>query len=310
MHSKPKILFLGGGTRCTHFEYFKGYFEVHCTDTDELAPTRDVVDMRILSLAFDSQVDGGFGPYLQRLMGSSDLQYDAIIPASHHSIKVLSDNVGILKELGAKTLLSPASVDICLSKTSTNEFIDNLGFPVPAIRNGKTEYPVFIRPDDGAGSRSCHAAFTPVELAWYAGKAPNPFIQEYIDGDEYTVDIFSDFDANPICVVPRKRIEVRDGEVVKAVTVYDEDLIEQCKTIAKALGLVGMSCIQCIKRDGKYYFIEVNPRFGGGVTLSIHAGANIPLYLSRIMAGETLEYRKDWREGVYMSRAYRDFYSE
>lgn len=314
MISKPKILFLGGGTRCTHFEYFKEYFEVHCTDTDALAPTGYLLEPNGKMWGTFPFRDDKFLGQLQNIIRIG--QYDVVAPASHHSIELLSVYVGMLRCGGVKTLLSPASVDICMSKKITASWFHQEGVLTPYVywnsyAASTIEYPVMIRPMRGSGSKNCFVARSKQELDFFVGYLRKPvFVQEYIEGDEYTIDIFSDFEANPICVVPRKRIEVRDGEVVKAVTVYDEELIEQCKAIAKSLGLVGMSCIQCIKRDDKNYFIEINPRFGGGVTLSIHAGANIPGYLSRIMDGETLTYCKDWQEGIYMSRAYRDFYSD
>lgn len=311
MLSKPKILFLGGGTRCTHFEYFKGYFEVHCTDTDDLAPSEHVIDFSHDTAPFESPE---FIEDLMRIVKYEDI--NVVAPASHHSIIALDNMYKYLDELGTRILLSRIRATDCLSKKITASLFHQEGILTPYVywdsyNASKIEYPVMIRPIYGSGSKNCFVARSEQEFAFFVEYIPGfVFVQEYIEGDEYTVDIFSDFEANPICIVPRKRIEVRDGEVVKAVTVYDEKLIEQCKMIAKNLGLVGMSCIQCIERDGEYYFIEINPRFAGGVTLSIHARANIPLYLSRIMAGEKLEYSKDWQEGVYMSRAYRDFYSD
>lgn len=264
-----------------------------------------VVDSTHISTPFNSST---FGDTLLNIAVNHGI--DIIAPASHCSIKVLDDNIEVLRSACVKVLLpfKGHAASTYLSKSTTASHFQQHGLKTPQCYTSM--YPVFIRPDNGSGSKQgfiCHDA----EDVKHARKQIDiPFVQEYIEGDEYTIDIFSDFKANPICVVPRKRIEVRDGEVVKAVTVRDEYLIETCKGIAKSLGLVGMSCIQCIKRGDDYYFIEINPRFGGGITLSIHAGANIPLYLSRIMAGETLEYCENWREGVYMSRAYRDFYSE
>ena len=57
------------------------------------------------------------------------------------------------------------------------------------------------------------------------GELPAAIIQEFLDGQEYTIDIFTDFSGRPLCAVPRERLEVRGGEVAKSLTVKDEALI-------------------------------------------------------------------------------------
>ena len=54
----------------------------------------------------------------------------------------------------------------------------------------------------------------------------NYIFQEYKQGDEYTVDVFIDKKGNVISIVPRLRIEVRAGEVNKAKTIKDKDIID------------------------------------------------------------------------------------
>ena len=50
--------------------------------------------------------------------------------------------------------------------------------------------------------------------------------------------------------------------------------------------LWGVFCCQCRRgNDGQPRFFEVNPRFGGGSTLSIAAGVNLPLYLLQEVLG-------------------------
>ena len=53
------------------------------------------------------------------------------------------------------------------------------------------------------------------ELLFFAKRVPNVICQEFIDGTEHTCDVYVDFSMKVRCVVPRKRIEVRAGEVSK-----------------------------------------------------------------------------------------------
>lgn len=41
------------------------------------------------------------------------------------------------------------------------------------------------------------------------------FAQEFITGDEYTVDVLCDREGNPSYIIPRRRVEVKSGVATK-----------------------------------------------------------------------------------------------
>ena len=130
-------------------------------------------------------------------------------------------------------------------------------------------------------------------------------VQEFIEGQEYTVDVLVDFDGRVRCVVPRLRMEVRTGEVSKAQTVRCPEVIEQSKRLVETLGAgPGIITIQCfLTTDGNIKFIEINPRFGGGVPLSIRAGADFPRWILQLWLGDSPRIRQDvWQDGLVMLR--------
>ena len=54
---------------------------------------------------------------------------------------------------------------------------------------------------------------------------------------------------------------------------------------------------------GDNYYIEINPRFGGGAPLTIKAGADSAKAVLRMLNGETLSYEeKAARDGAIFSR--------
>jgi carbamoyl-phosphate synthase large subunit len=141
------------------------------------------------------------------------------------------------------------------------------------------------------------------------GYVENPIIQEFVQGIEYTVDAFSDFDGNIVSVVPRERIDVVDGESYKSRTVHDKEIIENSRKLIEKLGTIGHVTIQCIKRGVGLKFVEVNPRFGGACALSIAAGVNTPLFLLYLIAGKGIDKKMtEFREGVVMLRYTDDIY--
>ena len=54
---------------------------------------------------------------------------------------------------------------------------------------------------------------------------------------------------------------------------------------------------------GKLKFIEINPRFGGGIPLSIKAGANFPKWILQEMLGKKTNIKFDgFKDSLVMLR--------
>ena len=119
------------------------------------------------------------------------------------------------------------------------------------------------------------------------------------------MDIFCDFDGNPVLITPRIRLATRSGEVLKTEITQDDQIIGEIKRLLADYQPCGQVTIQLIRdsRTGRDFFIEINPRFGGGAPLSIKAGADSAEMLIRLLAGETLSYReKAAEDGAVYSR--------
>jgi carbamoyl-phosphate synthase large subunit len=130
-------------------------------------------------------------------------------------------------------------------------------------------------------------------------------VQEFVRGEEFTCDAFVDDQMRVRCVVPRRRLEVRSGEVSKARIVQDPVIMERVAQLVTVLGAgPGVITIQLIRgADGVIKFIEVNPRFGGGAPLSIRAGADFPRWILQELRGQSPRIRFDgFEDGLLMLR--------
>jgi carbamoyl-phosphate synthase large subunit len=127
------------------------------------------------------------------------------------------------------------------------------------------------------------------ELGYILRQHSELIIQEFIPGQEYTLDVLADLKGQVLSVVPRERLEVRSGEVSKSRTVYRVELIEQGKGIVEKLGAIGPITVQCIDSGEALYWLEINPRFGGGVPLSIHAGVDYPYLLYQMSREQKIQ---------------------
>ncbi len=95
-------------------------------------------------------------------------------------------------------------------------------------------------------------------------------IQEYLPGEEYTVDVLSDLSGAPLLAVPRARLETKDGISSKGRVFRDEEMERLCLELARHLGLKGPTCMQ-LKRDD-----ERAPQVHGGQSRGLEAGASSP----------------------------------
>src|SRR5205823_13699461 len=90
-----------------------------------------------------------------------------------------------------------ASNDIAFDKANTAAFFDREGIPAPrqldlggaiAGRNGFA-FPVALKPRFGSGSVGVHIVRDLDELHFYARRVPEPLLQEYVEGIEFTLDV-------------------------------------------------------------------------------------------------------------------------
>ena len=236
-----------------------------------------------------------------------------IIPTIDLDLPVWAGRRRQLAKLGCLPLVSsPRVVEICQDKRKAFRFLRAHGFETPetistrkALSLPRPKFPYFLKPWDGHASRGNAVVHNRSELQFYARRIPNCLVQEYIDGREYTVDVLVDFDHRVRCVVPRLRIQTRSGEVSKSMTVKHPGIIAQSKRLVEALGAgPGVVTIQCfLTGDGRIRFIEINPRFGGGVPLSIRAGARFPRWILQLWLGKPARIPMDrWKDGFTMLR--------
>ncbi|HYH04330.1 MAG TPA: ATP-grasp domain-containing protein [Bacillota bacterium] len=221
-------------------------------------------------------------------------QVNLLIPLFEPEFIILDQHREEFQQIGTLVMLSDKTViETCKDKYLTYEFFKQHEIKCPQtwIANDlprKLYFPLFAKQRFGMGSAGAMKVASQTKLE-PVQQQTDYIVQQYVSGTEYTLDILSDFTGQVLSVVPRQRLEVRAGEVSKSRTVYRPDLIAQGKNIAEALGAIGPINIQCIDDGKDVYWIEINPRFGGGVPLSIKAGVDYPYLLYRLCHEEKVE---------------------
>jgi len=262
------------------------------TDTTELSPALQLCDHRFGVKPTTHAV------YIKQLLSIVKTnRVKLLIPTVDLDLKRLAQNKPKFTALGCRVLVSdPEVIDICQDKRKTYKFLLKSNFDTPAtvsiwtaIKNSKSEtgLPLFLKPWDGSAGRGNAVVNNRKELLFYSKRIPNAICQELVKGTEYTCDVYVDFSMKVRCVVPRKRIEVRAGEVSKGQIVKNTHIMNEAAKLVEKLGAgPGVITLQLfLTENGKIKYIEINPRFGGGAPLSIKAGADFPKWILQELTG-------------------------
>ncbi len=219
---------------------------------------------------------------------------DLLIPTIDTDLLVLSQNKEKFAQIGTRVMISePDMIQICRDKNHTSQFFVDCGLHAPMPVNHWEEYscgyPAFIKPKDGSSSINAFKVNDEEELKVYAQQVEDYIVQPFVSGKEYTIDVFCDWDGNPLSIVPRERMQVRAGEVLKTQISMDQKMMEEAKAICEKFKPCGPMTVQLIQdANGVNWYIEINPRYGGGAPLSMKAGARSAEYILRLLNEEKI----------------------
>ena len=219
-----------------------------------------------------------------------------------------------IEKMGCKILMpKEKKYEICNNKILTDKFLRAHTLYTPKIYDNPDEiekYPVIIKPKEGAGCVDVYKADNLEEAIIFYKKVPNSIIQEYIEGVHYTVDTYFDRDNGVLCSVPRRRMKVREAEVMIAKIEMNEEVMNAAEELSKVFSQEGPMNIQIILSvtDGKPYIIDVHCRIGGGSELSIEGGVPLHEWMIDDVIGEKKRIHYVVNDGLIMTRYFDAFF--
>ncbi|AIY79498.1 ATP-grasp domain-containing protein [Clostridium botulinum] len=291
-----KVLLTAIGKRVQLINHLKKNNYVIGVDCGDLAPAIQFVDKFYKIHKYNEK------EYIDDLIKICKKEkVDLLIPLYEKEFLILCENRGKFKDVATILLLSNKDIiEICNDKWKTYKFFldNNINTPISYCKNDIEQllecekvkimqFPFIIKPRDGMGSSNVFKINSIKELEFFKEYVDNYIIQQYVDGIEYTVDVLCDLNGNVISIVPRERIEVRSGEVCKSKAVYDKRIINSTLDLCQKLKGIGPLTIQCIlTKNNEIKFIEINPRFGGGVPLSFECGVDYGKFFNMFVEGK------------------------
>ena len=237
-----------------------------------------------------------------------------LVPTVAEELLPLAAGRDLLEGAGLSFFLpEPDAVLDCVDKWRFAKVAQAAGVSVPATNIGSADGvpgPWVVKPRRGRGSRHVVFADDETGLRYALSEVPEPIVQTRVDGREFTADLLIAPSGDLAGVVPRWRLETRGGISSKGRTFLDPGLILDVAHLMEAIGLRGPANVQgFVGEDGAARFIEVNPRFSGGLPLSLAAGADLVGEYVRAARGQSVRpERCSFRPGVVMLRFFEDVF--
>ncbi len=281
------------------------------TDVDWLAPALQTVDIPRFVPVFEEPT------FLDSLLEiCQEYAIDLLLPLNDREICLLSAAHSRFMAIGTRlAVCPPAAANICSDKWLTYHFFRRMKLPTPVTWLPDTpgsdpcRWPAFIKPRDGSAGHGAFAVRSEREYEFFCDYVRNPIVQELIDGPEITSDVICDLEGNVLSVVSRQRIAVRGGEAIKSVTICDEGIDQACRQIAAGLPAIGPITVQCMLKEGKPHFVEINARLGGGIPLAVAAGVDVAHLLVQSAKGYPVDrVNRTATTGIYMTRCDESFF--
>ena len=312
----PNILFTCAGRRTYLLKYFKEQLgnegKVIGADMQLSAPALSVADVK-------EQVPAVYAhDYIDRVLDicrRNDVA--AIICLNDLELPILAANSERFAAEGILPIVSPTEIiDICFDKYRTARYVESLGLSTPAtyinlaeakeaLAAGRLAFPLVLKPRWGSGSIGIEFVNNLEELsevyAMLLKKVKKSIlatastgeeyilIQQKIEGQEYGMDVMNDLAGRNRGVSVKKKLAMRAGETDKAQTVNNAEIRAIGMKLGENLHHIGNIDVDVFEKDGKYYVLELNPRFGGGFPFSYEAGVNFPKAIIEWLKGNDID---------------------
>ncbi|RBY93896.1 hypothetical protein DQ244_00500 [Blastococcus sp. TBT05-19] len=256
--------------------------------------------------------------FLDALLGAVAVYgVDALIGTVAEELPTLTAGVDRLTAAGVATWLPDlAAVDLCCDKGAFAERMDQAGVPSPPTATtaegaGSLPGPWIVKPNSGRGSRGLQLLDDRDAVVAALSADPGLIAQTRLSGREFTADALVDRDGRLLTVVPRWRDETKAGISVKGTTFASPAVTDLVSDALAAVGLTGPANVQgFVADDGTATVVEINPRFSGGLPLTLAAGADVvSAYLSGIRDPQAELPFLWFTPGVRMSRYFAETYT-
>lgn len=221
--------------------------------------------------------------FIQKVNGVIEkYDIDFVFPA-HDDVVLALAQAHKHGKLKCKVITSPLETcELARSKAHAYKTLKEV-VHVPKMYNSSSEVetsnlPVFLKPDVGQGSKGTHLARSFEDVTLFTKMDPSLLILEYLPGDEYTVDCFTDKNGHLQYCAGRDRSRIQNGISVHSKPVNNDQFVDIAEKLNSNLVFRGVWFFQLKKdKSGDLVLLEFAPRVAGTMGLERARGVNLPL---------------------------------
>lgn len=273
--NKLNILITNVGRRAYFVDFLKNIkitnvkINIFCADNNIYSSGMNITGKNIKNI-LTPKISQGSNKYLNKINNCiKKYKINLIIPLTDYDLILLSKNKKKIKNLfNCDVLVSDLwFVKSCMNKILFNEFCNKNNLISPEIilkkQIDKIKLPVVKKLINGSGSKDLEIMNSKSSLKKI--NFQKVFLQKYISGQEYHIDILNDFDGKFVACCIKKKLLMWNGETDQAEIVENKIIKELAKNISKITRHIGnLDCDLILDNKNKMYLIDFNPRFGGG----------------------------------------------
>lgn len=203
-----------------------------------------------------------------------------IIPSSNSDASLLSKHATKFKEVGIEILVSENKfVDLCIDKLKFSEYFESKSTNILRSTLNLSEVNsenIVVKERFGAGSVGIKLNLKKSEVSSSILNLKNPIFQAYLQGQEFSADVWVNKDFSIHAIGLRIRQVIQFGESIQCEFFENSFIINEIYKILQNEEVRGPLNIQgIIDSTGDFKFIEINPRFGGAFLMSKFIGFDV-----------------------------------
>jgi carbamoyl-phosphate synthase large subunit len=241
-------------------------------------------------------------------------EIELIIPMMDYELPVFAKRKNDFANHGIQVIISEYDTIMnCLDKKNNYEFCLKNDVSVPQTcfntKDILPSFPLIKKRIMGSGSVGLHTIRYPGELVLFEEGVD--LLQACLEGTEYGMDILNDLEGNFVHSFVREKLSMRSGETDKARGVFFDRFTDLAKTISSKFRHVGNMDVDFFEDgNGETYFIDFNPRFGGGYPLTHVSGYNYLQALLDMVMNRPVNFPTDRKKLVLLKGISVQHFSE
>tara|TARA_B110000285_G_scaffold87119_1_gene99819 strand:- start:101 stop:1387 length:1287 start_codon:yes stop_codon:yes gene_type:complete len=235
---------------------------------------------------------------------------NTIIPGDDNSVYILKE---LETYLNVKVITSCIETSkIARSKKKTYDILrKHISVPEIFNINDNILYPVFIKPDEGAGAVDSYMINNSIEL--HKKMTQNHIICEHLPGKEYTIECLTDKNRKLLCSITRERTIVSNGLSIGTEIIKNDKLNIYINKIASKINDVlefkGSWFFQVkYNKNNELTLLEISTRLPGASNIVRNYGINMTLLSLFIHQNKDVEIEKLPIENINTMKIYQNYY--